>query len=47
MGHIDVVKYIVANIDEKEKNPEDRGGTTPQRLAEINRFFDIEELFNP
>lgn len=47
MGHIDVVKYIVANIDEKDKNLADRGGTTPQKLALINRFFDIAELFNP
>ena len=47
MGHIDIVKYIVANIDEKEKNLTDSGGTTPQRLALINRFFDIAELLNP
>ena len=47
MGHIDIVKYIVANIDEKEKNLTDNGGTTPQRLALINRFFDIAELLNP
>ena len=47
MGHIDVVKYIVANVDEKKKNPTDSGGTIPEQLALINQFFDIAELLNP
>ena len=47
MGHIDVVKYIVANIDEREKNLTNKWGATPLQWALNNQHFDVAKLLYP